>query len=128
MVPRNVNRHFTGRSEILERLRLAFFSESQVQKTFVIAGDGGIGKSEICLKFAHMYREKYATTFNVRYIALFSDTAQIGFGASSGSIPAAAQAHSKLSLTLQNFVGSMSSLSSKCGLGFRTHNTRGFSS
>ncbi len=67
MVPRNVNRHFTGRSEILERLRLAFFSESQVQKTFVIAGDGGMGKSEVCLNFAHREREKYATWFSTRY-------------------------------------------------------------
>ncbi|CAF9922088.1 hypothetical protein IMSHALPRED_005331 [Imshaugia aleurites] len=59
MVPRNVNKIFTGRSEILEKLRLAFLSESEMQKTFVIAGDGGIGKSEICLNFANKYRKSF---------------------------------------------------------------------
>ena len=67
MVPRNVNKIFTGRSEILEKLRLAFLSESKMQKTFVIAGDGGIGKSEICLKFANKYRERYAIIVDIRY-------------------------------------------------------------
>lgn len=64
MVPRNTNTLFTGRQNILEKLNrnLGLQSNSsqtsEQQKRFVIVGDGGIGKSEVCLKFANDYRQQ----------------------------------------------------------------------
>ena len=69
MVPRNTNRLFTGRKDILEKLDRSLGSHcnsSQIgeqQKRFVIVGDGGIGKSEVCLKFANDTRNNFWGTF-----------------------------------------------------------------
>ena len=68
MVPRNANTHFTGRKDILERLDRSLGPHSnsleiaEHQKRFVIYGDGGIGKSDLCLKFANDHRQQWATT------------------------------------------------------------------
>ena len=63
LVPRQVNAFFTGRKEILQTLRAKICDTSQEerprQKRFVIVGMGGIGKSEVCLKFAEDARERY---------------------------------------------------------------------
>ena len=62
MVPRIVNTLFTGRTELLDRIRESFrgghTSYSETQKRFVITGLGGQGKSEICLKAASSMREE----------------------------------------------------------------------
>ena len=58
-VPRSVNTFFTGRVEILERIKNAITSTADVsmQRRFVITGIGGQGKSEVCLRIADQVRE-----------------------------------------------------------------------
>ena len=64
MVPKNTNTLFTGRKSILEKLSRNLGPDSnplqtcELQKRFVIVGDGGIGKSEVCLKFANDCRQR----------------------------------------------------------------------
>jgi len=45
---------FTGRENILERLKVHFAPQEQgdiCRKSFLLYGMGGIGKTQICLKF-----------------------------------------------------------------------------
>ena len=60
MVPRSASRLYTGREELGERIAQAFSfdasSNPKRQRTFVIIGRGGTGKSEVCLKFAEVHR------------------------------------------------------------------------
>ena len=63
MVPRNSSSIFTGRKQLLERLEVCLLSspqshQSSTQKRFVLIGMGGTGKSEVCLKFAELFRER----------------------------------------------------------------------
>jgi hypothetical protein len=59
MVPRSINPFFTGRTDILDKLRQQLCeSEIEGQKRVIIWGMGGSGKSEVCLKFADENREK----------------------------------------------------------------------
>lgn len=62
LVPRRVNKLFTGRSEIIERIKRAIRDDnaqnSRKQKVFVITGMGGMGKSEICLQVASILQEE----------------------------------------------------------------------
>ena len=63
IVPKITNTLFTGREDILEKLDRSIGPQSDLsqknehQKRFVIIGDGGIGKSEVCLKFANDHRQ-----------------------------------------------------------------------
>ena len=44
---------FTGRSAYLQRLKVHFLSNAmEKRKSFLLHGLGGIGKTQICLKFA----------------------------------------------------------------------------
>lgn len=62
-VPLAVSTSFTGRKDVLAKIRRAFshtsetFAEEQ-QKRFIITGLGGLGKSEICLKIADLMRNE----------------------------------------------------------------------
>ena len=62
MVPKSTNTLFTGRTRILKKLydtlglRASSSKVEERQKRFVIFGEGGIGKSEVCLKFANIHR------------------------------------------------------------------------
>ena len=51
----NSNVRFTGRREILEKLKVYFGSQIdpqlQQRRQYLIYGMGGIGKTQICLKF-----------------------------------------------------------------------------
>ena len=62
MVPRSASRVYTGRREIGERLAQALsfdpLTPAKQQRTFVIIGIGGTGKSEVCLKFAEDHRDE----------------------------------------------------------------------
>jgi ATP-dependent Clp protease ATP-binding subunit ClpA len=62
LVPRRVNKLFTGRSEIIDRIKGAIQDDSvqhaEKQKVFVITGLGGMGKTEICLQVANTLREE----------------------------------------------------------------------
>ncbi|KFX98191.1 hypothetical protein V490_02429 [Pseudogymnoascus sp. VKM F-3557] len=62
IVPRPVNNLFTGRTELLFRIKEALSINSlstDERKIFVITGLGGQGKSEICLKVATMMRKEF---------------------------------------------------------------------
>ena len=63
MVPLATSRLYTGRQALGERLAQVLLFDSLSppiqQRTFVIIGLGGTGKSEVCLKFAEDYRDKY---------------------------------------------------------------------
>ncbi|KFY02433.1 hypothetical protein O988_02162 [Pseudogymnoascus sp. VKM F-3808] len=67
LVPRSVNRLFTGRSEIIDRIKGAIRDDStqhaDKQKVFVITGLGGMGKTEICLQLANTLREEFWGVF-----------------------------------------------------------------
>lgn len=62
LVPRQVNKLFTGRSEIIERIKRAIRDDNAQnagkQKVFVITSMGGMGKSEICLQVASILQEE----------------------------------------------------------------------
>ena len=62
MIPRSCSRLYTGRRELGERLAQVFSHGHLItlmQRTFVIVGIGGTGKSEVCLKFAEDQRNEY---------------------------------------------------------------------
>jgi hypothetical protein len=57
-VPRRTNPLFTGRTEVLGRIKKVIQDDSNRDGVFVITGLGGMGKSEICLKIAHDMRSE----------------------------------------------------------------------
>lgn len=61
IVPRAASPLYTGRGELSERLAQVFSNDPLTppkrQRTFVIIGLGGTGKSEVCLKFAEDHDE-----------------------------------------------------------------------
>ncbi|TVY32007.1 Protein SERAC1 [Lachnellula subtilissima] len=63
MVPRAINNLFTGRTELIRKVRESLRNnqaiDSSKQRRFVITGLGGQGKSEICLKVASLMREEF---------------------------------------------------------------------
>jgi hypothetical protein len=65
MVPQSNNSLFTGRTEIITRIRSAFqergTTNAAQQSRFVITGMGGQGKSELCIKVANSMREEYVS-------------------------------------------------------------------
>ncbi|KAL9117774.1 MAG: hypothetical protein Q9187_005686 [Circinaria calcarea] len=66
MVPRPINELFTGRTDLLLRIRETLCnhtSSADKQRRFVITGLGGQGKSEICLKVASVTREEFWGVF-----------------------------------------------------------------
>lgn len=62
MMPRAASHLFTGHEKLRERLAQSFSFDSSTasirQRIFVIFGMGGIGKSEVCLKFAEDHRNE----------------------------------------------------------------------
>ena len=50
----NPSNRFTGRAEVIAKLKRHFFNtndSAQKRKLFLLYGMGGIGKTQICLKF-----------------------------------------------------------------------------
>jgi hypothetical protein len=65
-IPHNVSPVFTGREDILQQLSESCLpprtqDNLRVQRRFVLYGLGGSGKTQVCLKFAQDYRERYAS-------------------------------------------------------------------
>jgi hypothetical protein len=61
MVPQPVNSLFTGRSELIARIRSTIRTddpEITKQRQLVITGMGGMGKSEVCLRIANELRQE----------------------------------------------------------------------
>ncbi|KAL2073093.1 hypothetical protein VTL71DRAFT_10417 [Oculimacula yallundae] len=67
MVPRTTNKLFTGRSSLLQRIQTALQKSSITsppkQRTFVITGLGGQGKSELCLQVASLMKQQFWGVF-----------------------------------------------------------------
>ena len=60
-IPRTVNSLFTGRVELLLRIKNSLRGKGtslDKQKRFVITGLGGQGKSEICLQVANLLKNE----------------------------------------------------------------------
>ncbi|RYP60832.1 hypothetical protein DL770_009910 [Monosporascus sp. CRB-9-2] len=78
LVPRSVNPMFTGRRDVVEKIKKAIIpSTYHGQKRFVLTGLGGQGKSEVCLKVADELREKF---WGVFWVDVSSDSsAKAGF-------------------------------------------------
>ncbi|KAI1470948.1 uncharacterized protein F4812DRAFT_419582 [Daldinia caldariorum] len=80
IVPRSASPIFTGRRDIIQKIRNAVTSSrSHTQKRFVLTGIGGMGKSEICLRAAQELREEFWGVFWVDVSS--SSTAKAGFSA-----------------------------------------------
>ncbi len=90
LVPRAVNNLFTGRTEVLNKIKNAICSDQKThsmkqQQRFVITGMGGQGKSEVCLKIADMVRQEYVGSTSFRQESCVWLIA-VASGAFSGSI------------------------------------------
>ena len=76
----NSSTRFTGRTEAIAKLKRHFFTnvndEAQKRKFFLLYGMGGIGKTQICLKFVEELSDRWAP------IKEQSDPAQIKFNCS----------------------------------------------
>ncbi|KFZ13047.1 hypothetical protein V502_06789 [Pseudogymnoascus sp. VKM F-4520 (FW-2644)] len=93
LVPRKVNKLFTGRSEIINRIKVAIRDNSaqnaEKQKVFVITGLGGLGKSEICLQVATVLREEF---WGVFWVDINSDsTAKTDFISAAAAFRSSAE-------------------------------------
>ncbi|KAI1770819.1 TPR-like protein [Hypoxylon cercidicola] len=78
LVPRSVNSMFTGRRDVVDKIKRALVPPTtDTQERFVVTGMGGQGKSEVCLKVANELREQF---WGVFWVDVSSDaTAKAGF-------------------------------------------------
>jgi hypothetical protein len=66
LLPRSAKKYYTGRNKELSKLKSAFSqNNSPTQKSFVIFGLGGSGKTEFAIKFAEDTRQDYWGVFFV---------------------------------------------------------------
>lgn len=70
-IPFTRNKHFTGRTSILNALEDKFFGQDPSQK-MVLVGLGGIGKTQIALRFAYQIKEK-RPDFPIFWVPVLSD-------------------------------------------------------
>ncbi|KAI1211995.1 TPR-like protein [Annulohypoxylon truncatum] len=64
LVPRSVNSMFTGRRNLITKIKKVLVSPApRAQRRFVLTGMGGQGKSEVCLKVADELREQFWGVF-----------------------------------------------------------------
>lgn len=59
----NRNRHFTGRNKFFKFIRSRFSRGSSIAS---LSGMGGIGKTEICMEYAHRYAKQYSLIWKIR--------------------------------------------------------------
>ncbi len=67
-IPYDRNPFFTGRNDIIQKIRdqLTSGSSAAISQTKVISGLGGIGKTQIAVEYAYRYRGEYNAVFWVR--------------------------------------------------------------
>ncbi len=58
-VPHDENPLFTGREQILQQLHDTLLSQDAVVVTQTLSGLGGIGKTQLAVKYCHDYRQEY---------------------------------------------------------------------
>ncbi|KIK05868.1 hypothetical protein K443DRAFT_90638, partial [Laccaria amethystina LaAM-08-1] len=62
----NPSNRFTGRPEVISKLKRHFFNmndSAQKRKSFLLYGMGGIGKTQICLKFVEEMSDCFSFVF-----------------------------------------------------------------
>ncbi|KIK04959.1 hypothetical protein K443DRAFT_39747, partial [Laccaria amethystina LaAM-08-1] len=63
----NPSTRFTGRTEVIAKLKSHFFTNTndavQMRKFFLLYGMGGIGKTQICLKFVEGMSDSFSQVF-----------------------------------------------------------------
>ncbi|KIJ97516.1 hypothetical protein K443DRAFT_35962, partial [Laccaria amethystina LaAM-08-1] len=62
----NPSNRFTGRTEVIAKLKKHFFNtnnSAQNRKFFLLCGMGGIGKTQICLKFVEEMSDYFSSVF-----------------------------------------------------------------
>jgi hypothetical protein len=131
LVPRRSNPLFTGQSQLRTKLKeqllpdIAGFNEREDSKVFVLHGIGGVGKSEICIKFAEEHRKWLVHADISNYGS--TDKSSPGFGESFGSTHPAAVAPSEASSRLHRDVALVEQTWMTFASGSRTTNTAGYS-
>ncbi len=65
-VPYDENPFFTGREEILHQLHTTLLSQDAVVVTQTLSGLGGIGKTQVAVKYCYQYRQDYKAVLWVR--------------------------------------------------------------
>jgi hypothetical protein len=119
---------FTGHGEVFtyldSSLKLTKAPRQQVQRRFVLFGLGGSGKTQICLRYAQMHRERYLGYSVLSTVTIFLRR-RLGIGAFSGSTRAPSTVFSVASHKSPSYYKSMkTSMTSKECL--PTHYSRGF--
>jgi hypothetical protein len=106
LVPRRSNTLFTGQRELRAKLKdqllpsAARFHEQHEPKVSVLHGIGGVGKSEICIKFAEEHRDWWVQ----ESCCSFNTNRASGIGESFGSTQVALRAPNDVSVRLQRNV------------------------
>ncbi|RYO74827.1 hypothetical protein DL764_010710 [Monosporascus ibericus] len=70
-IPLSRNRHFTGRDAVLDRLQERLFIRKECQKLAVV-GLGGVGKTQVALKFAYWTKDNQPE-YSVFWVPALSD-------------------------------------------------------
>jgi hypothetical protein len=65
-VPYTRNSFFTGREETLRRLYETLIMTKKAALTQAISGLGGVGKTQIAVEYAYLYRDEYRAVLWVR--------------------------------------------------------------
>jgi hypothetical protein len=128
-VPRPANCLFTGRVELLVRIKAILHSDNTAsykqQRRFVITGLGGQGKSEICLQVANSLKEEY---IHYEEVLIVYQLTEIASGAYFGSTPISLPPLSVTLSPLQSYSGTRLRLSLKHFKSLQLHNEAGSSS
>ncbi|MGH7214715.1 MAG: FxSxx-COOH system tetratricopeptide repeat protein, partial [Tepidisphaeraceae bacterium] len=80
-VPQERNPHFVGRDETIAEIRRRLSGSIPIARTQVLAGAGGMGKSQIAVEYACRHRDEYAVVWWVRAndpLAMQHDLVQLG--------------------------------------------------
>ena len=130
LVPRRSNPLFTGQSGLRTKLKgqlLSAASSSHAledSKVFVLYGIGGVGKSEVCIKFAEEHREWLVHADDSDYGS--TDRSSSGIGEFFGSTHPAAKAPNEASSKLHRDVALVEQTWTMFTSGSRTTNTAGY--
>lgn len=92
-VPHAPHRNFTGRDDLVSRLRAGLVAEHR--GACALAGLGGVGKTQLALAFAHRYQTEYEAIWWIRAedeSTLKSDYADLGVAVGAASADEADQA------------------------------------
>ena len=70
MPPRPLSPRFTGQELYLDKLRNYFGQPSSLRRRFLLYGKGGVGKTQLALKFAEENADRYVDSLHDAYETL----------------------------------------------------------